>query len=201
MVMDYHQGQSLENYLLANGPLPVEFGRDVFEQVCDALAAVHKTGIVHRDIKPSNIIVSRDNPPVVKLVDFGIAKNIHSSKDRLKLTMTGEVVGTPRYMSPEQCTGRELDARSDIYALGCVMYECFTGKPTFEGDSFYDMVRQHVNDTPSRLPFFQPNIAVPKSLVEVIFKALKKDPNERFQTAKEMATALTAATKDTRVPD
>jgi DNA-binding NarL/FixJ family response regulator len=201
MVMDYHQGQSLENYLIANGPLPVDFGRNVFTQVCEALSAVHSAGIVHRDIKPSNIIVSRDNPPVVKLVDFGIAKSVSSSKEKLKLTMTGEVVGTPRYMSPEQCTGRELDARSDIYALGCVMYECFTGKPTFEGDSFYDMVRQHVNDAPSRLPFFQPHISVPKALVELIFKALKKDPNDRFQTAEEMGTALHEATKDTRVPD
>lgn len=201
MVMDYHQGQSLENYLIANGPLPMNFGRNVFCQVLEALQAVHKTGIVHRDIKPSNIIVSKDVPPVVKLVDFGIAKNIHSSKEKLKLTMTGEVVGTPRYMSPEQCTGRELDARSDIYALGCVMYECFTGKPTFDGDSFYDMVRQHVNEMPSRLPFFQPGISLPKELVEVIFKALRKDPDERFQTAQEMETALKAAIKDTRVPD
>ena len=190
MIMDFHSGHSLESYLAANGILTTEIGIDIFKQVLRGLSVVHKAGIVHRDIKPGNLIISEERIPQVKIVDFGIAKNPSNEKERLRITNSGEVVGTPRYMSPEQCTGHDLDARSDIYALGCVMYECFTGKPTFDGDSFYDMVRLHVNETPSRLPFFQPDVNHPKELVEIIFKALKKNPDDRYQSAEEMLDAL-----------
>lgn len=162
MIMDFHSGQSLDNYLIAQGPLDSVIGLSIFKQVLSGLSIVHKAGIVHRDIKPSNITVSQSPTPEVKIVDFGIAKNPSTEKERLKITCTGEVIGTPRYIRPEQCTGKELDARSDIYALGCVMYECFTGKATFDGDSFYDMVRLHLNEAPSRLPFFQPGVSHPK---------------------------------------
>ncbi len=204
MIMDFHSGHSLESYLVANGILNTETGIDIFKQVLRGLSVVHKAGIVHRDIKPGNIIVSRDKMPKVKIVDFGIAKNPSTEKERLKITNTGEVMGTPRYMSPEQCTGKELDARSDIYALGCVMYECFTGKPTFDGDSFYDMVRLHLNETPSRLPFFQPGVNHPKELVEIIFKALNKNPDDRYQSAEEMLDAMNKiqeAATNSRVTD
>jgi serine/threonine-protein kinase len=190
MIMDFHSGSNLESYLVANGILSTETGISIFTQVLSGLSVVHKAGIVHRDIKPGNIIVSRERMPKVKIVDFGIAKNPSTEKERLKITNTGEVMGTPRYMSPEQCTGKELDARSDIYALGCVMYECFTGKPTFDGDSFYDMVRLHLNETPSRLPFFQPGVNHPKELVDIIFKALNKNPDDRYQSAEDMLDAL-----------
>ncbi len=190
MIMDFHSGQSLENYVLAQGVLSTAEGVAIFKQVLEGLSVVHKAGIVHRDIKPSNLIISAELAPNVKIVDFGIAKNPKVEKERLKLTNTGEVVGTPRYMSPEQCTGKELDARSDIYALGCVMYECFTGKPTFDGDSFYDMVRLHLNETPSLLPFFQPGVNHPKELIDLIFKALKKNPEDRYQSSDEMLEAL-----------
>ncbi len=190
MVMDFHSGQSLENYLIENGPLDAEMGIALFSQVLDGLSVVHRAGIVHRDIKPSNVLVSLEPQLGVKIVDFGIAKNPAFEREKLKLTNTGEVVGTPRYMSPEQCTGKVLDARSDIYALGCVMYESFTGKAIFQGDSFYDLVRQHVNDYPSQLPFFQPGVSLSKEVVEVIYKALRKDPDERFQSAAEMREAL-----------
>ncbi len=190
MIMDFHSGHSLEGYLAANGIINTEIGIGIFKQVLSGLAVVHKTGIVHRDIKPGNIIISDDRIPQVKIVDFGIAKNPSTEKERLKISNTGEVVGTPSYMSPEQCTGHELDARSDIYALGCVMYECFTGKPTFDGDSFYEMVRLHLNETPSRLPFFQPGVNHPKELVDIIFKALNKNPDDRYQSAEEMLDAM-----------
>lgn len=190
MVMDFHSGQSMDSYLQENGALTAEFGVALFTQVLDGLSAVHKAGIVHRDIKPSNLLISLDPQLAVKIVDFGIAKNQAAEREKLKLTNPGEVVGTPRYMSPEQCTGKVLDARSDIYALGCVMYESFTGKPIFQGDSFYDLVRQHVYESPSQLPFFQPGVSLSKEVVEVINKALRKDPDERFQSAFEMREAL-----------
>ncbi len=190
MIMDFHPGHSLEGYLASNGSLNTEIGIGIFKQVLSGLAVVHKAGIVHRDIKPGNIIISEDRIPQVKIVDFGIAKNPSTDKEHSKITSTGEVVGTPSYMSPEQCTGKELDARSDIYAIGCVMYECFTGKPTFDGDSFYEMVRLHLNETPSRLPFFQPGVNHPKELVDIIFKALRKNPDDRYQSAEEMLDDL-----------
>jgi DNA-binding NarL/FixJ family response regulator/tRNA A-37 threonylcarbamoyl transferase component Bud32 len=198
LVMDFHSGQSLDSLLHENGPLSADLGIAIFTQVLDGLSVVHKAGIVHRDIKPSNIIVSQEKALSVKIVDFGIAKSSDAEKARLSLTNTGEVVGTPRYMSPEQCTNSELDARSDIYALGCVMYESFTGKPTFDGDSFYEMVRQHVNETPSRLPFFQPEIRLPVHIVDAIFKALEKKPANRFQSADEMREVISkVSTADT----
>jgi len=196
MVMDFHSGESLDQILTKAGPLESTIGIALFAQVLDGLSMVHKAGIVHRDIKPSNIIVSLEPQLAVKIVDFGIAKNPSTEKERLKLTNTGEVVGTPRYMSPEQCTGKMLDARSDIYALGCVMYESFTGKPVFEGDSFYDLVRQHVNTPPSSLPFFQPTVSLPKNVMETIFTALQKEPDDRFQNAESMREALMKAPVD-----
>lgn len=194
LVMDFHSGQSLDSFLHENGPLGADLGIAIFTQVLEGLSVVHNAGIVHRDIKPSNIIVSQDKKLTVKIVDFGIAKSSSAEKAKLNLTNTGEVVGTPRYMSPEQCTNGELDARSDIYALGCVMYEAFTGRPTFDGDSFYEMVRQHVNEPASRLPFFQPEIRLPMNIVDAIFKALEKRPEDRFKSADEMREAMAKVT-------
>jgi serine/threonine protein kinase len=182
MVMDYHDGKGLDEILERFTRLNLDMAVKVFCQVCDALTAVHERHMVHRDIKPSNIVISEKG--LVKLVDFGIAKSADSKA--LNLTMTGEVVGTPKYMSPEQCMGKELDARSDIYALGCVMYEAFTGKPPFDADTFYEMVRQHVDDLPSRVPFRKlslNSVKVPPELEAIAFKALEKDPDQRYQTA------------------
>ncbi|CAN5351799.1 hypothetical protein BH11CYA1_BH11CYA1_13600 [soil metagenome] len=197
MVMDFHSGQSLDSYMDAKGRLNTEIGLSIFKQVLSGLSVVHRAGIVHRDIKPGNMIISLEAKPQVKIVDFGIAKNPSTQKERLKITNTGEVVGTPRYMSPEQCTGKELDARSDIYALGCVMYECFSGKPAFDGDSFYELVRRHLNEPPSSLPFFQPGVSLPQGLVEIIFKALEKNPENRYQSAEEMLQAINKVTVST----
>ncbi|MBU6454455.1 MAG: protein kinase [Cyanobacteria bacterium REEB67] len=186
MVMDYHQGRGLDDLLDNNVHISTERAINIFTQVCDALTAVHDRDIVHRDIKPSNIVISEEG--LVKLVDFGIAKSFDSSA--MKLTMTGEVVGTPKYMSPEQCMGLQLDARSDIYALGCVMYEVFTGKPPFIADTFYEMVRQHVDKEPSRLPFLRPAMPVSADLQKIILIALSKDPENRFQSTSALKTAL-----------
>lgn len=193
MVMDFHSGISLEQYLIEKGLIERSLAVQIFAQVLDALQAIHKVGIVHRDIKPSNIIVSLVDPITVKLVDFGIAKNMGDAKEKLKLTMTGEVVGTPRYMSPEQCMGKEFDARSDIYSLGCVMYEAFTGQPVFDGDSFYDMVRQHVHEPPPQEPYDAADVMLPEPLRKLINTALEKSPAQRFQTAQEMKSALLSA--------
>lgn len=188
MVMDFHDGKGLDEILEKYSKIDLSMALKIFCQVCDALTAVHSRNMVHRDIKPGNIVISEDG--LVKLVDFGIAKNVDSKA--LHLTMTGEVVGTPKYMSPEQCMGKTLDARSDIYALGCVMYEVFTGMPPFEADSFYEMVRQHVDDVPSHLPFADPSLKIPVGLEAIIFKTLQKDPALRQQTAAQLKLELIA---------
>ncbi len=185
MVMDFHEGKGLDDILLDKIKISPEAAIPIFCQVCDALSAVHERNIVHRDIKPSNIVISEDG--VVKLVDFGIAKKMDSPSTNL--TMAGEVVGTPKYMSPEQCMGRELNTSSDIYALGCVMYEVFTGQPPFDADSFYEMVRQHVDHDPSRLPFRASPEISPK-LEAIILKSLSKDPSQRQQSTAQLKEEL-----------
>jgi DNA-binding NarL/FixJ family response regulator/tRNA A-37 threonylcarbamoyl transferase component Bud32 len=186
MVMDYHDGKGLD-YILENpSKIDLAMAIHVFCQVCDALTAVHEQNMVHRDVKPGNILVSEDG--LVKLVDFGIAKSVDSKA--MNLSMTGEIIGTPKYMSPEQCMGKKLDATSDIYALGCVMYEVFTGLPPFNANSFYDMVRQHVDETPSRLPFDQASVNVPAKLEAIVFKALEKERSSRQQTTAQLKREL-----------
>ncbi len=181
MVMDFHDGKGLDEILQTYSK--ITFGRavNIFSQICDALTAVHECGIVHRDIKPSNILISEAG--LVKLVDFGIAKSIQSMTSNL--TLAGQVMGTPRYMSPEQYMGKELDSRSDIYALGCVMYEVFTGKPPFSATGYFELVRQHVEDLPSHEPF-APLIDFSPALEEIIFKCLEKDPDFRYQSAEQL---------------
>ncbi|MBK7746888.1 MAG: Non-specific serine/threonine protein kinase [Cyanobacteriota bacterium erpe_2018_sw_39hr_WHONDRS-SW48-000098_B_bin.30] len=186
MVMDYCDGQSLDKILHKTGKLSVKRGLFIFEQVCRALEAVHNQGIIHRDVKPSNILVGADD--AIKLVDFGLAKSLGGLEHLIKLTCTGEVVGSPSYMSPEQCTGQELDHKSDIYSLGISMFEAFTGEMPFQADSFYELLNKHIRGTPSRDPFIKNNL--PRDLEEVIFRCLDKNPEGRFQSARELLQAL-----------
>lgn len=191
MVMDYCDGQSLDKILHKTGKISVKRGLNLFEQVCRALEAVHNQGIIHRDVKPSNILVGAED--LVKLVDFGLAKSVGGLEHLIKLTCTGEVVGSPSYMSPEQCTGQELDHKSDIYSLGVAMYEAFTGEMPFQADSFYELLNQHIRGTPSRDPFITNNL--PRELEEVIFRCLDKNPEGRFQSARELLQALESVEK------
>src|SRR4029453_9368940 len=135
LVMEHVDGEPLA------GPVPIERAVAIAIQICDALAAAHRTGIVHRDLKPSNILISKSNPPNVKLLDFGLATppDAHASHaaDATISALTGDhkIVGTPQYMAPEQIEGRDADPRTDIFALGCVLYELVTGKRAFRGES------------------------------------------------------------------
>src|SRR5262249_15547326 len=135
IVMEYLEGQSLSSLVLSGEELSKGNGLSIFAQVCDALHAIHRSGIVHRDLKPSNIMLMKkdDGTYTVKLVDFGIAKILTGSS--VSLTCTGEMIGTPLFMSPEQCKGEAVDHRSDLYSLGCTMYTAFTGFPPFLGNT------------------------------------------------------------------
>src|SRR6185369_12938051 len=154
-VMDLVEGESLADRLKRTGPLTVPEALALFIPLCFALDYAHKEGIVHRDLKPSNIVLAKkegkhDLEP--KIVDFGIAKIIQTVDGTADaLTKTGDVFGTPSYMSPEQCTGGAIDYRTDIYSMGCVMFEALTGSPPFHGESAVALLGQHVGVEPPTL--------------------------------------------------
>lgn len=186
--MDYVEGKTLSATLLEEGALTAERACRLIAQVCDGLHEAHSKGVVHRDIKPGNIILTTDSTgaEMAKIVDFGIAKVI-GRDDTQNLTQTGEVFGTPLYMSPEQCLGQKVDARSDLYSLGCVLYECLSGKPPFEGSSSLETIMMHVNGA---LPAFDDKV-ISVQLKSVVLKSLSKKPQERFQSASDLTEALT----------
>jgi serine/threonine protein kinase len=148
-------------------------------QIGIALDAIHSRGIVHRDLKPSNILFRADGRPVI--VDFGLAKDLGS--DTI-LTFHGKLLATPRYMSPEQCLGKDVDTRSDIYSLGVVVYEMLTGKKIYDKANVGELVSLHINEPSPRLP--EP-LAIHQALLD---KMLAKNPDERFQNAAEVCAAL-----------
>jgi hypothetical protein len=151
-------------------------------QVCQALEYAHSHGILHRDIKPENIMITSEGLP--KLMDFGLAGALRGSK----LTPRGVIVGTPAYLPPEQALGKRSDARSDLYSLGCVLYEMVTGRPPFPGDDPVKIIFSHINDLPMMPRRLAPEI--PEALEQVILKLLAKDPERRYQSAGELSQAL-----------
>lgn len=194
LVMDYLEGLNLQQFLDAAPPEKATL-IGIFCQVCDALDEAHNKDIIHRDLKPSNIMVIRDEHgnALVKLVDFGIAKLITSSLTPEAQPKTATTFGTPAYMSPEQCTGKELDARSDIYSLGCVMYQTFCGSQVFIGDSVYEVFYRHICEQPSRAPFEHLRASLAPELEDVIFRCLEKEPSKRPQSADEVKSQLEKA--------
>lgn len=190
MVMELLSGTTLDQYLAEFERIPVDLFFRSFCQTASALHHAHTRAVIHRDVKPKNIIVvpSDGQLSMAKLVDFGIAKILWQGEDQ-KLTHTGESLGSPCYMSPEQCEGRKLDARSDIYALGCVMYEAICGVRPFEGENTLRTFFLHVNTDPPRLHEVIGD-AVPPGLEAIIFKCLAKKPEYRYQTADELRIAL-----------
>ncbi len=174
--------------LLANAALPVERTADVFTQVARGLNYAHSKGVIHRDLKPSNIMF--DESGNAYLTDFGLAKMVENS---VQLTKTGNIVGTPAYMSPEQLRGDAIDYRSDIYGMGCILYHMLVGHPPFEASesNMVSIIYQHLEKAP--VPPSQLNPIIPLSVEVVILRSLQKDPEARFPTADAMADALNEA--------
>jgi serine/threonine-protein kinase len=192
IVMEIVDGRSLRDVLKSEGALLPRRATEIASETAAALSIAHQAGLVHRDVKPGNILLARDG--TVKVTDFGIARAWDDSQE---LTRTGAVMGTASYFSPEQAQGASADERSDVYALGVVLYEMLTGRPPFMGDSPMSVAFQHVSSEappPSSL-----NPDVPKSLDTVVMKALRKDPTARYQTAEEMRQDLLAALRGDRV--
>ncbi len=185
MVMEFLPGLSLDAWLRQYGAMPLGQAVVVFSGILDAIGHAHQHGIIHRDIKPSNVMVLPDGTP--KVMDFGIARAMGSSHQ----TRVGAIVGTLEYMSPEQIQGKEADARSDIYALGILLYEMLTGRVPFVADSEYALLQAHIHNPPPPPQVFAPSI--PEAVAQVVLHALEKDPQRRFQTAEEFKLALSLA--------
>ena len=193
MVMDFLQGKSLMDMLDETPQVMPERARKIFIQIASGLGHAHRCGVVHRDVKPNNIIIEIDHngEEAVKIVDFGIAKVASdSSNPQERLTRAGEFFGTTMYMSPEQCRGKDVDHRSDIYSLGCVMVEALTGLPPFEGDNDLDTMQLHLSAEPPSLKVRRPDLQIPEQFEEITRKALDKNYEMRYQTMDELILDL-----------
>jgi eukaryotic-like serine/threonine-protein kinase len=190
IVMEYVEGQTLRDVLKIEGRLPPRRAMEIVAEVCGALDFSHRNGIVHRDIKPANVMITRAG--AVKVMDFGIARAI--ADNSATVTQTAAVIGTAQYLSPEQARGETVDARSDVYSTGCLLYELVTGHPPFTGDSPVAVAYQHVRENPV-VPSSE-NPAIPRALDSIVMKALAKNPMNRYQTAGEMRADLLRALAD-----
>ncbi len=193
LAMDFLEGDDLDTFIAERGALPLDQSFPLFLQICEALHHAHKVGIIHRDLKPSNIVLLSVNhaPPVVKLVDFGMAKfTAGASPKALKLTKPGDVFGSPYYMSPEQFSGPDLDARSDIYSLGCLMYETLTGLPPHMGEDYLEVMRNHLAMLPQAKGILAEPNPVSAELKRIVFKALEKSAADRYQNVGDLLEDL-----------
>jgi serine/threonine-protein kinase len=191
LVMDYLEGKPLSDVFIEDGVFSVERCIKIFSQVCAGLSHAHQAGVVHTDVKPSNIIVCQvEGVETVKIVDFGIAKLLNGDASSQLSSRAGEVLGSPLYMSPEQCAARTLDARSDIYSTACVIYEALTGEPPLVGKSPRDTMHMHVFNTPERIGKLRPALAQSALLETMMIKALAKHPDQRYQSMRELRLDL-----------
>lgn len=193
LVMDLVMGKSLDQIIDDEHQLTPERTIEIFSQACDGLEHAHAQGIVHRDLKPSNIMVVQTptGEERVKVLDFGIAKILPQEGDKqMKLTQTGEVFGSPLYMSPEQCMGKPVDRRTDIYAMGCLIYESITGKPPFEGANAFDTFFKHTTEMPASVRSIREDFAMWREFDAIILKAMAKDPKDRYQSMTQLKIDL-----------
>ncbi|MBP9090656.1 serine/threonine protein kinase [bacterium] len=213
LVMDYIEGDSLADVLVRERCLEVHSALNIFIQVCQALSYAHTKHLIHRDLKPANILLQQltTNGAVVKLVDFGIAKSIPLfDQETHGLTSTGMLIGSPAYMSPEQCVGEDLGEQSDIYSLGCVMYETLTGQPPFTAKNSIKAIMDHVKSDPAR---FASKVRIVdqasdnnfdianyrQAIESVVLKCLEKDPGRRYQSADQLRLDLECLS-DNKIP-
>ncbi|WP_296180208.1 Stk1 family PASTA domain-containing Ser/Thr kinase [uncultured Mobiluncus sp.] len=187
IVMEYVEGHTVRELLTDGNPVPLEEAVEIVSGVLDALEYAHHQNLVHRDIKPGNVMITTTGK--IKVMDFGIARALSDSQ--ATMTQTDAVVGTAQYLSPEQARGEQVDARSDLYSAGCLLFELLTGQPPFKGDSAVAVAFQHVSQLPPLPSSIAPDI--PESLDRVVMKALAKDRDERYPDAAHMRTDLQAS--------
>jgi serine/threonine protein kinase len=198
LAMEYLQGRDLAGELSESTTLKPERALRIALQMTRALAAAHSRGVVHRDLKPENVFLhqTEDGDEIVKIVDFGIAQlkgkedGPEGTERRRRLTRTGMIFGTPEYMSPEQAAGRPVDLRSDIYAVGVMLYEMFTGAVPFTGTSFMAVLSAHLTQPIPPMRRYMPELGISSELEAAVMRALEKEPDARFQSMRELSTAL-----------
>ncbi|MCA9803775.1 MAG: protein kinase [Cyanobacteria bacterium HKST-UBA02] len=191
MVLDLVPGRGLDGYAKEHAPLDAETVIDLTGRIADAMQHAHKNGVIHRDLKPSNIMVQEEGDTLRPLIlDFGIAKIDSGSEGIKTLTRTGQMIGSPRYMSPEQARGERPDGRSDIYSLACMAFELLTGKPVFEGDTAFETIEMHLNKRAPSLSESNQSLEFDPRLERVIARALLKNREDRFETMSEFKEAL-----------
>ena len=193
IVMELVQGVSLGNLLRREGRMLPQRAATLMQDICAGVGVAHRRGLLHRDLKPDNVIVSPPNHEgereTAKVVDFGLAK-VRDIAAQTSLTNTGAVLGTLYYMSPEQCSGEELDPRTDVYSLGAMLYEMLTGQPPFRSNNVAGLITKHLHELP---PAFPPSLQIPPALAQVCYRALAKNRNERQPDAVALGRELKAA--------
>lgn len=193
LVMDYSGGETLMSRIGARDHLTPEEILPIFIQACDALAHAHSRGVIHRDVKPNNMMIVEDDSgkESLRLVDFGIAK-MPKGGAAMEITQNNDVLGSPLYMSPEQCMGARLDTRTDIFSLGCVMYTAFMGREPFMGDNILDTMYRRTVENPTPFCEMRPDIRMPQSLLleAIVFRAMERNIDERYQTMDELKQDL-----------
>ena len=200
LAMQYVEGETLTQLVRANGALPIPRAVEIIRQAAEGLHAAHGLGIVHRALKPDTIMETKERAGLdcVKVVDFGIAKG--SGPGGQKVTKTGIVVGTPEYMSPEQLSGDEVDARSDLYSLALVAFNLLTGELPFPAESTQTAMIMRLTESPRRLAEMKPDVAWPAELEAVMARALARQPRDRYETTREFGRALHAAAGSASIP-
>ncbi len=193
IAMELIAGRTLAQVLRAEGPMEPLRAIHVGRQICGSLGEAHTHGVVHRDLKPSNVLLTRrgSDDDFVKVLDFGLVKVLGDEEPGTELTQSGVMMGTPRYMSPEQITGREVTAASDVYALGAVLFHALAGRPPFDGNSKFDIFAAHVGKEPPSLRQVHPRHGVPPRLEGLVRRCLAKEPRDRFPSLEEVERELT----------
>ncbi|MCS6915343.1 MAG: protein kinase [Myxococcales bacterium] len=196
-VMEYRPGMTLQQRIDRDGPLTFLEAAPIFTQACSALQAAHERGVVHRDLKPDNIYLADTprGPPLVKVLDFGIAKLV-TQQSSAALTQVGSTVGTPLYMSPEQIRALPLDARSDIYTLGVTMFQALTGEVPFFANSHAQTATMHLSQAAPRPSETCDLLPIPEIVDHIVLRCLEKDPNNRFASMAQLKEAIEQAVQD-----
>ena len=193
MVMEYLEGKTLSDLLNKENTLSEKRMISIAIQACDAMSCAHNAGIIHRDLKPQNImLIDIPEPDSVKILDFGLSKlDARSTATDMTQTKTGSLIGTPQYMSPEACSGQITDQRSDIYSLGCILYECLSGSKPFDSDNPLGILYKQCNEIPAPISSISPSNRISKELESIVFKCLQKEPKKRYQAAEDLLEDLT----------
>ena len=192
MAMEYLEGHTLHRAIREAGSFPEERAAHVARQICRALREAHSLGVIHRDLKPANIFLVEhgDETDFVKVLDFGLVKDVSEGKPAEELTQTGLFMGSPKYMAPEQIRGDKVDARTDIYSLGIIMYEMATGKVPFDRPNSVNILMAHVNEEAPPMRQMNPNIQLSPAFEETVLRCMAKDPDTRFRSMDEVLAAL-----------